>query len=50
MNTISRRQLLGNAALLGAGAVMGEGAFRSAHAGKPVSFSGWVFKPDTVKD
>jgi multiple sugar transport system substrate-binding protein len=29
---------------------MAEGAFRSARADKPINFSGWVFKPDTVKD
>ena len=50
MSTISRRKFLGNAGLLGAGAVMAEGAFRSARADKPINFSGWVFKPDTVKD
>ncbi len=50
MSTISRRKFLGKAGLVGAGAVMAEGAFRGARAEKPVNFSGWVFKPDTVKD
>jgi ABC-type glycerol-3-phosphate transport system substrate-binding protein len=50
MSTISRRRFLGNAGLLGAGAVLAEGALRPARADKPINFSGWVFKPDTVKD
>ena len=50
MSTISRRRFLGNAGLLGAGAVLAEGALRGARADKPINFSGWVFKPDTVKD
>ena len=50
MSTISRRRFLGNAGVLGAGAVLAEGALRSARADKPINFSGWVFKPDTVKD
>ena len=51
MNPISRRRFLGTAGMLGAGAMLaGEGALRPARADKPINFSGWVFKPDTVKD
>src|SRR5260370_1994081 len=50
MRAISGRPFLGNAGLLGAATVLGDGLGRSAHADKPVTFSGWVFKPDTVKD
>ena len=51
MNPISRRRFLGTAGVLGAGALLaGEGARRPARADKPINFSGWVFKPDTVKD
>ena len=50
MSTISRRKFLGSAGLLGAGAVLADGARRRARADKPINFSGWVFKPDTVKD
>ena len=50
MSTISRRKFLGSAGLLGAGAVLADGARRRARADKPLNFSGWVFKPDTVKD
>jgi multiple sugar transport system substrate-binding protein len=48
--TISRRQLLRNAGLLGTSAVLADALRGVAHADKPISFSGWVFKPDTVKD
>src|SRR5262245_58620326 len=50
MSPISRRQFLGATGLLGASSVLAEGALRPARADKPISFSGWVFKPDTVKD
>ena len=50
MRTISRRTFLGSAGLLGAATVLADGLGRIAHADKPVTFSGWVFKPDTVKD
>ncbi len=50
MSTISRRKFLGSAGLLGAGAVLADGARRRARADRPINFSGWVFKPDTVKD
>ena len=50
MSRISRRRFLGSAGLLGAGAVLADGARRRARADKPINFSGWVFKPDTVKD
>ena len=48
--TIARRTFLGGAAVSAAAALVGEGVFRSALADKPINFSGWVFKPDTVKD
>src|SRR5262249_7265438 len=48
--TIDRRTFLGAAGLSTAAALLGEGALRLARADKPVNFSGWVFKPDTVKD
>jgi multiple sugar transport system substrate-binding protein len=47
---IGRRTFLGTAGLAAAGAVLGEGPFHAARADKPINFSGWVFKPDTVKD
>ena len=50
MTTIDRRTFLGAAGLSAATALLGEGALRSARADKPINFSGWVFKPDTVKD
>ena len=50
MTTIDRRTFLGAAGRATAAALLGEGALRSARADKPVNFSGWVFKPDTVKD
>jgi multiple sugar transport system substrate-binding protein len=48
--TIDRRTFLGSMGLATAAAVLGEGAWRVARADKPINFSGWVFKPDTVKD
>src|SRR6266700_3628828 len=50
MTTISRRTFLKTSGAHGAAAVLGEGLRAPAHADKPISFSGWVFKPDTVKD
>ena len=50
MTPINRRTFLRTAGLLGASAVLADGMLRPARADKPVSFSGWVFKPDTVKD
>jgi len=50
VTTIDRRTFLGTAGLSAAAAILGEGALRSARADKPLNFSGWVFKPDTVKD
>jgi len=50
MTAINRRTFLRNAGLLGASAVLADGMLRPAHADKPVNFSGWVFKPDTVAD
>ena len=48
--TINRRTFLGTAGLAATAAVLGEGLLRAARADKPINFSGWVFKPDTVKD
>jgi multiple sugar transport system substrate-binding protein len=50
MTAMSRRRFLRHAGLLGASAVLADGFRATARASKPVSFSGWVFKPDTVKD
>src|SRR5262245_21588903 len=50
MTTISRRTFLANAGVLGASAVLADALGHSAHADKPINFSGWVFKPDTVND
>jgi len=50
MTTISRRTFLKTSGALGAAAVLGDGLRAPAFADKPISFSGWVFKPDTVKD
>jgi len=50
MTTISRRTFLKTSGALGAAAVLDEGLRAPAFADKPISFSGWVFKPDTVKD
>jgi multiple sugar transport system substrate-binding protein len=50
MTAISRRTFLTTSGALGAGLVLGDGLRAPARADKPVSFSGWVFKPDTVKD
>ena len=50
MSGTSRRTFLTRAGLLGAGALLADGLRSSAHADKPVNLSGWVFKPDTVKD
>ena len=50
MTPINRRTFLRNAGLLGASAVLADGMLRPARADKPVNFSGWVFKPDTVAD
>jgi hypothetical protein len=46
----TRRAFLGTAGLLGASAVLADGRWGLARADKPVNLSGWVFKPDTVKD
>src|SRR5206468_11345401 len=46
MTTIDRRRFLGSAGVLGAAAVLADGLGTTARADKPVSFSGWVFKPD----
>jgi multiple sugar transport system substrate-binding protein len=50
MTDISRRTFLRTASLLGASAAVAGGWHGVARADKPINFSGWVFKPDTVKD
>src|SRR4029077_8686698 len=50
MRAIRPPTLLRSARLVRGAAEVGAGVGRSAHADKPVTFSGWVFKPDTVKD
>ncbi len=50
MTNLDRRTFLGAAGLSAVAAVLGDGAIHLARADKPVNFSGWVFKPDTVKD
>ena len=50
MTTMNRRTFLTNTGLLGASAVLADGLLRPARADKPINFSGWVFKPDTVND
>lgn len=49
MGTVDRRAFLGSSAGL-AVAALAEGRLRAAHASKPLSFVGWVFRPDVVKD
>jgi ABC-type glycerol-3-phosphate transport system substrate-binding protein len=49
MSRLDRRTFLKGAGMLGASTLAGAGA-RSARADKPINLSGWVFKPDTVKD
>ena len=46
----TRRAFLGKAGLLAASAMLADGLRGIARADKPVNLSGWVFKPDTVKD
>ena len=50
MTAISRRTFLTTSGALGASLALGDLPQAGAQTGKPVSFSGWVFKPDTVKD
>jgi multiple sugar transport system substrate-binding protein len=50
MERLARRTLLRNAGLLGASAILADGLSRPARADRPITFVGWVFKPDTVKD
>ena len=50
METTTRRTFLRNVGLFAASALVIEGLHRPALADKPVNFSGWVFKPDTVRD
>ena len=48
--TTTRRAFLGNAGVLAASAVLADGMRGMARADKPINLSGWVFKPDTLKD
>ena len=51
MSRLDRRSFLKGAGMLGAStALAGAGARPARAADKPINFSGWVFKPDTVKD
>jgi len=50
MRDVDRRAFLQQAGLLGGAALLADGLGRAAQASRPVSFVGWVFKPDTVKD
>ena len=46
----TRRTFLRNAGLLATSALLADGLRGIARADKPINLSGWVFKPDTVKD
>src|SRR5947208_6904370 len=48
MRTIDRRTFLRNTGVLGTWLAASNVLSRAAHADKPITFSGWVFKPDTV--
>jgi multiple sugar transport system substrate-binding protein len=48
--SMDRRSFLRNAGRLGASMAMAGAVPPTAGADKPINFSGWVFKPDTVKD
>src|SRR5262249_7555748 len=50
MRSMDRRAFLELGGLAGASARLGAAVPTAAAADKPVNFSGWVFKPDTVKD
>jgi len=50
MRTIDRRTFLRNAGVLGTWLAASNVLSGAAHADKPITFSGWVFKPDTVRD
>ena len=48
--SLDRRSFLRNVGLLGASMAIADAVPPSARADRPINFSGWVFKPDTVKD
>jgi multiple sugar transport system substrate-binding protein len=48
--SLDRRSFLRNAGWLGASMAIADAVPPSARADRPINFSGWVFKPDTVKD
>ncbi len=50
MRNMDRRTFLKQVGVLGTSVLLADGLLQTARAGKPVNFSGWVFKPDTVKD
>src|SRR2546426_9818147 len=50
MSRMDRRTFLELAGIAGASTLLAEAFPSSARADKPINFSGWVFKPDTVKD
>src|SRR5437867_5939686 len=50
MRRMNRRTFLEVAGLAGASTLLAEAFPTAARADKPINFSGWVFKPDTVKD
>lgn len=50
MTAMSRRTFLVTSGAVGASLALADVPRAAAQSGKPVSFSGWVFKPDTVKD
>jgi len=50
MRSMDRRTFLELAGIAGASTLLTEALPSVARADKPINFSGWVFKPDTVKD
>ncbi len=50
MRSMDRRTFLELAGIAGASTLLAEALPSVARADKPINFSGWVFKPDTVKD
>jgi multiple sugar transport system substrate-binding protein len=50
MSRLDRRTFLKGAGMLGASTALAGTGARPARADKPINLSGWVFKPDTVKD
>ena len=50
MSRLDRRTFLKGGGMLGAATALAGAGTRLARADKPINLSGWVFKPDTVKD